>query len=124
MVEKQEKIMITLETNTKNKYAVAIDLGGTSIKSAIVDSNGKKYNHFQADTHANISPGKVIEQIYLCVQEVQKDFNKDIAGIGIGAPGIVHDGVVKYPPNFKSWKEVDLKSEFEKRFNTIVNVDN
>lgn len=116
--------MITLDTNKKIKYAVAIDLGGTSIKSAIVDSKGKIYNRFQADTLANVSPEKVTEQITLCINEIQKDFDKDIAGIGIGAPGIVHDGVVKYPPNFKNWKEVDLKTKFEKDFKTEVRVDN
>ena len=116
--------MITLDTDKKIRYAIAIDLGGTSIKSAVVDSKGKIYNRFQADTYADVSPKKVIEQIALCINELKKDFNKNIAGIGIGAPGIVHSGVVKYPPNFRDWKEVDLKKEFEKKFKTDVSVDN
>src|SRR6478672_9154212 len=105
--------MITLETNQKNKFAIAIDLGGTFIKSAIVDSKGKIYNQYKTDTFAEVSPKKVIEQITLSVNQLKKKFDKDIAGIGIGAPGIVHSGIVKYPPNFKGWKEVDLKKEFE-----------
>ena len=64
--------MITLETKPKNKYAIAIDLGGTFIKSAIVDSKGKIYNQYKTDTFANISPKKVIVQITLCVNELRK----------------------------------------------------
>lgn len=116
--------MITLETNRKNKFAIAIDLGGTSIKSAVVDSKGKIYNRYQADSFAQVSPDKVIEQITLCVNELKKNFDRDTAGIGIGSPGIVSKGIVKYPPNFKNWKEVNLKQEFEKKFKMEIHVDN
>jgi len=44
--------------------------------------------------------------------------------IGIGAPGIVHKGVVKYPPNFKNWRQVDLKRILSRKYKTRVEVDN
>ncbi len=116
--------MITLQTGKKLKYAITVDLGGTSIKSAIVDSNGKIHKQFQAETHADISPEKVIEQISLCIDSLRDDFKKEISGIGIGAPGIVHKGIVKYPPNFKNWKEVNLKKIISAKFRTEVQVDN
>ena len=49
---------------------------------------------------------------------------KTISGIGIGSPGVVQDGKVKYPPNFKNWKIVDLKNEIKKKFKAAVEVDN
>lgn len=117
--------MITLETRSKKiQYAIGIDLGGTFIKSAIVDSNGKIVKQYKTESYSHISPKRVITQIEKCIQQLKKGFKKEIAGIGIGAPGIVTNGVVKYPPNFKGWKEIKLKALIEKKFKTETIIDN
>ena len=117
--------MITLETKRKKiEYAVGIDLGGTFIKSAIVDSKGNILKHFKTDTFADISPKKVLSQMELSVNTLLKGFTKKISGIGIGAPGIVTNGVMKYPPNFKGWKEVNLAGHFGKKYKTEAIADN
>ncbi len=116
---------ITLETSSKKlTYAIGIDLGGTFIKSGIADSTGKVYKEHKVDSYAERSPQKVISQIEVCINELKSGFDKPLAGIGIGSPGIVQDGVVKYPPNFKNWKTEDLKSRFSKKFKMEVEVDN
>lgn len=117
--------MITLDTKKKRiEYAIGIDLGGTYIKSAIVDSNGKIIKYFKTDTFSEISPKKVLSQMELCVNTLMNGFGKKISGIGIGAPGIVTYGVMKYPPNFKGWKEVNLASHFRKRYKIESIADN
>lgn len=117
--------MITLETKRrKTEYAIGIDLGGTFIKAALVDSKGKIIKHFKTETYSEISPKKVLSQIEMCIDTLKQDFKKEIIGIGIGAPGIVTKGVMKYPPNFKGWKEVNLKKHFEKKYKTETIADN
>ncbi len=117
--------MITLETNPKKQtYAIGIDLGGTYIKSAVVDSKGKILKHYKTEAYSNISPKKVIEQIEKCIAELRKRMKHEISGIGIGAPGIVTHGIIKYPPNFKGWKEVNIKKQFEKKYKLETLVDN
>ncbi|MCI0449711.1 MAG: ROK family protein [Chlorobi bacterium] len=117
--------MITLQTSPKKvNYALGIDLGGTYIKSAIIDSKGKIIKQYKTESYSIISPQKVIRQIEKCIIELKKGFDRKILGIGIGAPGIVTKGVVKYPPNFKSWKEVNFKKHFEKKFKLETEVDN
>jgi glucokinase len=117
--------MIILETNPKKvTYAIGIDLGGTFIKSAIVDSGGKLIKHFKIESGSNVSPRKVIEQIGKCILNLKKGFGKELLGIGIGAPGIVTSGIAKYPPNFRNWKEVKLRDHFEKKFKMETVVDN
>src|SRR5262245_25379374 len=102
--------MITLQARSKKtEYAVGIDLGGTYIKSAIVSSHGKIVKQFKTESYSHISPKRVVGQIEKCITHLKRGFRFDLLGIGIGAPGIVTDGVVKYPPNFKAWKEVKLK---------------
>ena len=117
--------MITLETKKKKlEYAIGIDLGGTFIKSAIVDSKGNIIKHYKTETYSEISPKKVLSQIEKCIDLLKKDFKKEIVGIGIGAPGIVTNGVMKYPPNFKGWKEVNLARHFAKKYRTESIADN
>jgi glucokinase len=117
--------MITLETGKKIlQYAIGIDLGGTFIKSAISDSNGKILKTYKTDTLADKGPKTVVKQIEKSINKLLAGFNIDISGIGIGAPGIVTGGVVKFPPNFKGWKEVDLKKHFHKMFKMEVEIDN
>jgi glucokinase len=117
--------MITLETRPKKlSYAVGIDLGGTYIKSAIIDTNGKIVKHYKTESYSHISPKKVTSQIEKCIRELTKGFKKALLGIGIGAPGIVTKGVVKYPPNFKGWNQVNLRDHFEKKFKLETVVDN
>jgi len=116
---------ITLETSSnKISYTIGIDLGGTYIKSGIVDSKGKMLKEYKTDSLADKNPQKVITQIEKCINELKKGFTKELAGIGIGAPGVVYKGKVKYPPNFKKWGVVDLQKHFREKYKTEVEVDN
>lgn len=116
---------ITLQTSSKKvSYAIGIDLGGTFIKSGIADSSGKVYKEHKLESYSEKSPQKVISQIEICINELLKGNDKPLMGIGIGSPGIVHNGIVKYPPNFKNWKEEDLKKHFSKKYKMQAEVDN
>lgn len=108
----------------KKNYAIGVDLGGTFIKSAIVDSSAKLYQHLKIESYAQKSPEKVINQISKCIEHLLSISNKKITGIGVGAPGIVKDGIVKYPPNFSGWKIVNLKKSLEQLFSLPIRVDN
>jgi len=105
-------------------YAIGIDLGGTFIKSAIVSSNGKIIGSYKIPSFADKSPDKVICQIIKAASHLVKNFNKQVTGIGVGSPGIVTNGVVKYPPNFRNWKIVKLKSIIEKKLGIKTEADN
>jgi glucokinase len=117
--------LIKLHTSTDNIYAAGIDLGGTFIKGGIVSSTGKILKVCKLDTFSDVSPQKVISQIEKAIEELLEGYDNKIEGIGIGSPGIVREGIVYYPPNFKNWKVVDLRKIIEGRFhkNTIVNND-
>lgn len=106
------------------KYFIGVDLGGTFIKSGVVNSKGKILKEFKVESCSEISPKKVIQQIEKSVEYLKNNFSSKISGIGIGAPGVVRNGKVFYPPNFKNWKIVDLKNHFVKKFKTKVDVDN
>jgi glucokinase len=116
--------MITLKSEkSETGYAIGVDLGGTFIKSAIVDSRGRILKHFKIETLSEKGPVRVVKQIIKCIDELKKGSNR-ISGIGLGAPGIVSGGVVKFPPNFPGWEEVDIRKIMIDKYRTEVEIDN
>lgn len=108
-------------------YAIGIDLGGTTVKTALVDSNGKIIAQSKLPTRAQENPAAVIEQVKKSINEVLVHAKgNEVSGIGMAAAGIVDHktGIVKSPPNFKDWDVVPLGEEISKTFNLRVEVDN
>ena len=110
----------------KTKYAVGVDLGGTSIKVGLVSEDGKIINKTSLDSLAKEGPEAVVGQIMKGIDEVLKGVKGKIEGIGIGSPGIVNakKGIVENPPNFQGWEKVQLGKLLKKEFNTAVFVEN
>jgi glucokinase len=110
----------------KEKYAIGVDLGGTSIKLGIVTSSGKLLKKIQIRTEAEKGPKKVIENIKSGIREITKNSKYRIEGIGIGCPGVVTPGkgIVEDPPNFPGWEKVNIGKIIHKEFNRKVFVDN
>ena len=107
------------------KYAIGIDLGGSSVKFGLVSMEGKIKKKFQLDALADQGPDAVVEQIKKGIQKIL-DLKYEIAGIGIGAPGSVsaENGIVENPPNMKGWERVELGKIIKNAFKMKVVVDN
>jgi glucokinase len=106
--------------NGRTKYAVGVDLGGTSIKLGIVSQEGKIIRKISVGTDAAKGSQRIIENIKLGIDDLQTKANVVIDGIGIGCPGTVNPekGTVENPPNLQGWGKVNLgraiSMEFEK----------
>ena len=91
--------------------AIGIDIGGTSIKGAAVDSNGRVYERFSMPfikgEDGVVTINKLAEMVkeYIAANKLE---NK-IAGIGIGSPGTldVKNGIVNYANNL-GWNELPV----------------
>lgn len=109
------------------QLTIGVDLGATTVKAGVVDGEGKILDNQKVETLANKGPATVIRQISHAVRELLNHYRDgEVIGIGIGAPGVVASdgGVVKYPPNFSDWTEVDLGAEIRKEFRLPVQVEN
>jgi glucokinase len=99
------------------KKVIAFDIGGTSIRCGLV--RGKKILKF-----VSCETPKVRKAFLEKIVEFSEGFmSEDVAGIGIGFPSPVREGVVKNPPNVKL-KNFDLKSYLEKKFDVRVEIAN
>lgn len=114
--------------DNKREYAIGIDLGGTHIRLAIISRNGvilEKRKFFTRDFQG---VGSLIDKLSFEIDVMGKLASYDgiIKGVGIGFPGIINyrDGIVKYSPNLKNWKDIALRSILAERTGIPVFLDN
>jgi len=91
--------------------AIGIDIGGTSIKGAAVDSNGTVYEKFSMPFVKGEDGELTIRKLGEIVKEYIKAHNLEnkIVGIGIGSPGTldVEHGIVNYANNL-GWEDLHV----------------
>src|SRR5262245_35332959 len=113
----------------KGEYVVGVDLGGTKILSGIFKNSLECIGTAKLSTKSQRGVKAVIERIERCVRDAVDEADltlKQVAGVGIGAPGAVDfdEGTVIFAPNMEGWKEVPLKKELEKALDVPVWVEN
>jgi len=103
------------------RILVGVDIGGTNIKSALVE-NGKIKKRIKLPTKANLGFTKSINQIKSAISP----FVKHASGIGIGIAGIIDskNGVVQFSPNLKGWHNIKLASILKREFKKPVKILN
>ncbi|MDO8488780.1 MAG: ROK family protein [Candidatus Omnitrophota bacterium] len=111
------------------KFIIGIDLGGTNLKCALLDSSLKIRAKNSFNTKSFDNKQKLISGIsdsiksFISNQGLSKT---DILGVGIGLPGPVDTfkGRVHFLPNITGWKNVELKKILEQKTKLRVIVDN
>jgi glucokinase len=117
------------EASSKAEYVVGIDLGGTKILSGVFDHSLECVGTAKLSTKSQRGVDKVVERIARSAQDAVDEADltfKQIAGIGIGAPGAVEfdSGTVIFAPNLDGWKDIGLKKDLEKMLGVPVFVEN
>lgn len=108
------------------EYAVGIDLGGTSIKYALVDGAGNSSFEGKLPSLASISAEAVIGQLVLAATEVKEAAARaqlTVKGIGLGTPGIVDETgriVLGGAENIAGWENIDIASRLEEQLHLPV----
>jgi glucokinase len=91
-----------------NKYAIGIDVGGTSTKFGIVDQSGHILCQDRIPSNEHELIEDFIETLYDKTSRLVNHSTgwENIVGIGMGAPnGNVYTGTIEYAPNLK-WKGI------------------
>jgi len=109
------------------KYAIGIDIGGTNTKFGISDSEGNILAQGKLKTQEHTQINKYIDVVYNELEKLIPNSidEKDIVGIGIGAPNAnFHEGTLENPPNLP-WKgKVPLADLIKAKFDLTAVVTN
>lgn len=93
---------------------LAIDLGGTQIRAAIITPDAAVHCRRSASTRDEDGPESVIARIVEVASEVRDDAAAsglpDPIGVGLSSPGPLDRwrGIVLSPPNLQGWRDVPL----------------
>jgi glucokinase len=110
-------------------FAVAVDLGGTNLRVAVVDSNGNMLEKLTTGTQVSRGRDRVITEMCDDIRHLAAKFTGNglqMAGIGIGVPGIIdmHTGFLRESPNLPGWENYPVRDEIERRLGTRVILEN
>jgi polyphosphate glucokinase len=105
----------------KSIVTLAVDVGGTGIKSAALDEKGKMITERQKiKTPRNATPKKVIA-IIAELAKLAGDFDR----VSVGFPGVIKNGVVYTAPNLgKGWENYPLEAALKKKLERPVRIAN
>ena len=108
---------------------IGIDVGGTNVKIALVDGDGKIIYSNSVPTYAQMGYEYTVNNIKQAIKDLMKETNtesKDIQGIGFDFPGQVDckTGVVKNAPNIPGWVNVPIAQMIEDEFHIPTRIDN
>lgn len=109
-------------------FAIGVDLGGTNLRIAAVDSSGKVLEKITTGTEVVHGRDHVIIEMTKAIQDLAAKFRNagHLAGIGIGVPGIIEmqTGMVRQSPNLPGWEDYPVRAEIERRLGASVILEN
>ncbi|MCC8187729.1 MAG: ROK family protein [Bacteroides sp.] len=111
-------------------YAIGLDLGGTFVKYALVDSSGHCLTHGKFPSLAHVSAAAVTGQVVKAafrVLEFARENGIPVQGIGIGTPGIVDETqriVVGAAENIREWENIPLADRMEEEVSLPTRIGN
>jgi len=112
-----------------SEVIVGLDLGGTNIKTAIVDREGKILGKDSRPTLVEEGLEKVLGRMEEGVNAALADASQqrgDVVAAGIGIPGPLNwrTGMVFSPPNLPGWKNVPIAKLMRERLGVPAYIDN
>jgi glucokinase len=110
-------------------FAIGVDLGGTNLRVAAVDSSGNMIAKITLGTKVVRGRETVIDDMCESIQALVRRFDGragQLSGIGIGVPGIIEmeSGMLRESPNLPGWNDYPVREEIERRLNTRVVLEN
>lgn len=105
---------------------IAVDLGGTQIRSARYDLDLNLLQRENTLTQAAMGVQPTIDRMKAYIGKVMPASAEDVLGIGISSPGPLnpYSGVIVAPPNLPGWLDVPLREIIEAEFKLPVYIGN
>ena len=111
------------------KFRIGVDIGGTNVKIALVDFDGKIVYSNTVPTRAEMGYEAGVNNIKQAIKELMQETGESaqtIEAIGFGLPGQIDykEGIVKNLPNIPGWVNIPLAKIIEDEFSIPTRLDN
>ena len=113
-----------------SKFTIGIDVGGTNIKLGLVSPRGQILSRSRLVTKDFVqNKNKLIAALANAIEDLMEVNGlpvKDVAGVGIGLPGLINPqkGLIHLLPNIPGWRNVPLKKILEKKLGLPISLEN
>ncbi|MCS7059546.1 MAG: ROK family protein [Anaerolineae bacterium] len=109
------------------QHVIAVDLGGTNIRAALCDQEGRILKRHKQLTLAEEGPEAVINRIVDSIQHVMPEAGTAaVKAVAAACPGPLDPfiGVVMYAPNLPGWIDIPLRDILRQRLGLPVAIGN
>ena len=118
-----------MEQKSNNQLACAVDLGGTNLRAANIDRDGRIYEHFKTRTPETSKVEEIVSAIVTAVRECEANAAKrgaNIHTVSVVVPGSVQaeTGVVVNAPNIPSLPGFELAAALKEALGRTVLLEN
>lgn len=109
-------------------FAIGVDLGGTNLRIAAIDEQGRMIEKLSLETQLAMGQERVLHDMCDAICRLRDKGRKvsKLIGIGIGVPGIIdmERGMIRESANLPGWSETRLRLDIERRLTARVILEN
>ena len=115
--------------NSSRGVVAGVDLGGSTVRLAFADLDGKIQGRWSISTRGHRTPERIVEVIesgLLNILEQAQVPKSKLLAVGLGAPGItdVQAGIVVSAPHLSGWQNVPLRDLLESKLQVPAVIEN
>ncbi len=109
------------------EYTIGLDLGGTNLRAAAVDSDGKMLQKIWGSTDLSRGPEAVVEDMAKAIDGLRFALgSQDLQGIGVAVPGFIRlkEGMIAGSNNLAVLEGFPMRDALRARLGTPVILEN
>ena len=114
-------------TEQNPRYSIGVDLGGTNLRAAAIDSTARMLGKVAGQTQLSSGPDAVVRDMVAAIVKLRSQFGEDrLEGIGIGSPGIIvmETGMIMETPNLPGFEGFPLRDRINQALGAPVILEN
>lgn len=109
------------------EYSIGVDLGGTNLRAAAIDREGRVLSKISRPTNLSAGPDAVVAEIVAAIGQLRAELGaSSLVGVGVGAAGFIlmEKGVITSSPNLPGFDDYPLRDRISERIGTPVILEN
>lgn len=111
-----------------SSFSIGVDLGGTNLRIAAVQSDGTLLEKVTTGTQVSKGRDFVIGEMCDAIKSLSAKFASKLKleGVGVGMPGIIdkRTGMLRESPNLPGWDEYPVRDDIQNRLGAPVILEN